>query len=141
MTLRITSYNVCYTKLLRKSLRVSLQQLPSDRHLYLAGFVLFTQAELDWIKALQSRGGLTLLLHGQSGALGYHPDTLITQLLQHLDVTVPPPQSANPYNQFLNNVFTPEGEGMLERAQSQVAAHPDSPARKRLVIHESYNFV
>jgi len=128
------------TERLVKSLRVSLQQLPSDRHLYLAGFVLFTQAELDWIKALQSRGRLTLLLHGQSGALGYHPDTLITQLLQHLDVTVPPPQSANPYNQFLNNVFTPEGEGMLERAQSQVAAHPDSPARKRLVTHEAAGF-
>ncbi len=128
------------TERLIQALRRSLQQLPSDRHLYLAGFVLFTQAELDWIKALQSRGRLTLSLHGQSGALGYHPDALITQLLQQLDVSVPASQTTKPYNRFLNNVFSPEHEGMLERAQHQVAAYPDSPARERLVIHEAAGF-
>lgn len=128
------------TEQLLQGLRASLQQLPADRHLYLAGFVLFAQAELDWIKALQSHGRLTLLLHGQNGAQGYHPDALITQLFEQLDIEAPTSQAAGPYNRFLNNVFSLEGMDMLERAQHQAAAHPTSPVRPRLNIHEAAGF-
>jgi ATP-dependent helicase/nuclease subunit B len=128
------------TERLLRGLRRSLQLLPGNRHLYMAGFVLFSRAELDWIKALQSRGQLTLLLHGQSGAMGYHPDAVITQLLQELDATPSAPQTTDPYNQFLNNVFNLEGEGMLERAQRQAVAHAASPAREHLVVHEAASF-
>jgi ATP-dependent helicase/nuclease subunit B len=128
------------TERLLQGLRGSLQQLPSDRHLYLAGFVQFTQAELDWIAALQSHGRLTLLLHGQSGASGYHPDALITQLFEQLDAKAPAPQTIQPYTRFLNNVFSPEGVDMLERAQHQATTEVRSPARERLIIHEAIGF-
>lgn len=118
----------------------SLEQLPQNVHIYLAGFVLFNRLEQEWIKALQARAQLTLVLHGQTGSRGYHPDTLSTRILEHLGTRATPTPSHGAYTRFLDAVFDLEGGDMLTRARRQSQAQPSSPVCNRLVIHDGANF-
>lgn len=117
----------------------SLKQLPAHTHVYLAGFVQFDPLVLVWLHSLQARRQATVLLHGQSGASGNHPDAVITQILHSLRATAP--SSTRPcYGRFIDNVFDLDAGDMPARAHSQRQATPESPARGRLIIHEADNF-
>lgn len=118
----------------------SLQELSPERHIYLAGFVLFNQAELEWITALANRGQLTLLLHGQSGARGYHPDAALTSIVETVGVQPDVVPSSSAYTQLLNNVYMLDADDLPSRVQQQRIAQPASPARGRLAIHEAGGF-
>ncbi|MFQ5936525.1 MAG: PD-(D/E)XK nuclease family protein [Acidiferrobacterales bacterium] len=118
----------------------SLNQVPKDTHIYLTGFVSFPRAIFRWIKVLRARGQLTVLLHGQYGATGYHPDDLITETCHVLGVEPQDEPASSAYNRFLNNVFVPQAGDLLERARRQAAACVTSPARGHLVVHEAQSF-
>ncbi|MDX1489227.1 MAG: hypothetical protein R3268_13540, partial [Acidiferrobacterales bacterium] len=118
----------------------SLKELSSERHIYLAGFVLFNQAELEWIRALANRRQVTLLLHGQIGARGYHPDSTLTSIVEALGIEPNLVGRGSPYNQLLNNVYAIDGEDLPSRVRQQTIAEPASPARGRLAIHTAGGF-
>ncbi|MFQ5995795.1 MAG: PD-(D/E)XK nuclease family protein [Acidiferrobacterales bacterium] len=118
----------------------SLARLPSSAHVYLAGFVRFTRAEMDWIKALRARGQLTLLLHGGSGAHGYHPDAVITEITAKAGVTPGVPPTRSRYGVFLDRVFAIDDDNLPSRAHKQALAEHATPADSRLVIHEAATF-
>ncbi len=117
----------------------SLEQLSAYKHLYLTGFVQFECLELRWLQALSARGQATLLVHGQAGAQGNHPDAVITRMLEQLRVTAAPAAAAA-YGRFLDTVFDLEDADLRTRARAQRRAMPQSPARARLIIHEADNF-
>jgi ATP-dependent helicase/nuclease subunit B len=118
----------------------SLRELSPERHVYLAGFVLFNQAELEWIGALANRGQLTLLLHGQTGAHGYHPDSALTSIVETLGIKPDMVPSSSAYTQLLNNVYILDADDLPSRVQQQRIAQPASPARGRLAIHKADGF-
>lgn len=118
----------------------SLQELSTERHVYLAGFVLFNQAELEWMGALANRGQLTLLLHGQTGAHGYHPDSVLTRIVETLGIQPDAVHSNSAYTQLLNNVYLLDADDLPSRVQQHRIAQPASPARGRLAIHEAGGF-
>jgi ATP-dependent helicase/nuclease subunit B len=119
------------------ALRRSLERLPGDVRLYLVGFVEFTTAELAWIESLRSRRQITVVLHGQSGAEGYHPDSLVTQTLRTLGDAPLPADRPDAYSAFLTRAYALADGELPARAQAQARATPASPARARLVIHEA----
>jgi ATP-dependent helicase/nuclease subunit B len=118
----------------------SLEELAAERHIYLAGFVLFNQTELEWIQALANRGQVTLLLHGQTGARGYHPDAALSSIVETLGVQPAVVHSVSAYNQLLNNVYALDGEDLPSRVRQQTITQRVSPARDRLTIHEAGSF-
>lgn len=115
-------------------LRRSLDSLPRDSHLYLAGFVDFTRAELDWIKTLQAQGRLTLVLQGRGGAARDDP---AANFWHGLDAVPAAGATSDAYALFLDRAFAHNDGSPLQRAREQQSTSPVSPARGRLTIHEA----
>ena len=115
-------------------LRRSLDSLPRDSHLYLAGFVDFTRAELDWIKTLQAQGRLTLVLQGRDTAKRADP---AANFWRDLDAAPAAGATSDAYVLFLDRAFALNDGSLSQRAQEQQSASQASPARGRLTIHEA----
>ncbi len=113
-------------------LRRSLDSLPPDSHFYLAGFVDFTRAEQEWIKALQAQNRLTLIMHGYGITEQEHP---AANLWRGLDAAAEVTSDA--YALFLNRAFSHDDGSMRQRAREQQSASPASPAHGRLTLHEA----
>ncbi len=118
----------------------SLQELNSEAHLYLVGFVLLTRAEIEWVRELVARGQLTLLLHGRAGEHGYHPEAVFSRVLHELDVRLEMPPAGTPYSQFVDTAYALTEGDLSERARHLADRHPESPAGGRLAIHEATDF-
>ncbi len=112
----------------------SLEALPSDARIYLAGFVDFTVNEIDWIEALLNRGCLTLVLQG---SIANEPDDAGTRLLRAVHAPSRVIDSRDAFSGFLDRVFIAGDENLRHRALDQAAASPASPARGRLVLHQA----
>lgn len=121
-------------------LKRSLECLPADMHIYLAGPLHLSRAEVQWASALLARGQMTLVVHGQCAAHGYHPDTVVTELLMGLKTQPARVPATNAYSQFLDTVFDLQNGDLLSRTHRQAKEHASSPARARLVIHEAADF-
>ncbi len=154
----------------RENLRLSALKLESDpasTPVYLAGCLRMVKAERDWTHRLIARGLLTVVLHGQSGASGYHPDAAVTELAVELapDMAAaviaggneaapdkpntrkaqPPGNAchAHAYSLLLDQVFAAPaadaaaGGEIAARAYRLAQIHPASPARGRLYLNES----
>ncbi len=113
------------------------QQPDFISQIYFSGVVDSARAEMAWIKTHVTQKRLTVVLHGQSGATGYHPDAPITRMLQELHSTPSPITSDDNYTAFLNRAYAQNQNILLVRAREQKAASPLSPASARLVIHEA----
>jgi ATP-dependent helicase/nuclease subunit B len=115
-------------------LRRSLDNLPQDSHFYLAGFVDFTRAELEWMKTLRAQGRLTLVRHGR-GAAEYADSAASFRRARE----AAPGTEATPdaYAAFLDRVFADDAGALARRAREQRSASRESPARGRLTIHEA----
>ena len=115
----------------------SLEQLPPNTQLYLAGFVDFSEAEIHWVKALLAKRQLTLLLHGQPGESGYQgEDGPISALLEKLDVHPEAPAPQDAYARFLRRVYA-HTDNLATRAHAQAAETPVSPAGGRLSLYQA----
>ena len=115
-------------------LRRSLDELPRDSHLYLAGFADFTRAEIEWIKTLQAQGRLTLVLqgHGTEGR-----DDRVARQWRELNITPEAPMLSDAYALFLDRAYAHNADSLPQRARDQRTATPASPALGRLIIHEA----
>lgn len=128
------------TQAMVAALEHSLNQIEPDMIIYLVGFVRFSRVELDWVRALQVRGQIRLVFHGQAGSRDYHPDSTITQLLQRLGQPEPSPVTSSAFGAFVDNVYNANDATMLERACAQSRVQPLSPAKGRLVVCDATNF-
>ena len=112
----------------------SLENLPHDSQIFLAGFAEFAVTELDWIKTLLNRGCLTMLFQGP--VMNETDDAFASR--RHAFRTVPAAADAqNAYADFLDRVFAAGDTNLRQRALNQAAASPASPARGRLVLHQA----
>ena len=113
----------------------SLDELEPDQHVYLVGPLQLARAEREWLTTLMARGQATLVLHGQAGGSGYHPDGLTTALLDSLGIAAPPAAVTDPYTQFLNDAFGADGvTDPVSRAHALRRHIPASPAHGRLAL-------
>ncbi|GAB4509876.1 MAG: hypothetical protein Tsb0026_10850 [Sulfuricaulis sp.] len=112
----------------------SLDQLATDTNIYLAGFVDFSKAELNWIKTLIGRRRLTLLLHGTNGN---DMESFAGRLIDGTDAKSSGTASHDAYADFLDRVFASNDGNLLQRAQKQAAISSASPTHERLVLHQA----
>ena len=118
------------------ALTQSLQQLPAEHALYLAGFHRFNPAELNWLTTLLQRQQTCLLLHGQAGVAAerYHPDAALSGLLQHLPDTETEPVSDQSYSAALTLLFDETAGSLQARSQTLQQRYPESPLAPRLEV-------
>ena len=107
----------------------SQRYISGETHLYLAGFSFFDRGEIAWIQSLQKQSRLTLMLHGQTGGAGYHPDSALTDLVATLGAPMPAPERTGAYGRFLDEVYALNGPDLLARATRLAQAQPHSPIR------------
>jgi ATP-dependent helicase/nuclease subunit B len=116
----------------------SLELIPADTHIYLAGFTDFSRAETQWLKTLHAQRRVTLLLQGQLGDNNSGRENPVARILHELGtIPAPAPSCADAYSAFLDRAYAWTEASMLERTRRQIAAAPTSPARGRLTIHEA----
>lgn len=119
---------------MRAALDQSLKEVLPHSHIYLAGIVEFTDAEVAWARTLQKRGQLTLLLHGQAGGSGYHPDSPLTELMNRLEADVRPAHAGGAFARWIDESFAPAGAVVRTRAHAFAAVCPHTPAAGRLGV-------
>ena len=112
----------------------SVAQMPSDTHVWLAGFVDYTQAELEWLKALHAQTRLTLLMHGD---VDENPENPVVYILRTLKRAPTPGIADDTYSSFLSRAYALNEGFLKDRAEAQRALAHTSPASQRLVIHEA----
>jgi ATP-dependent helicase/nuclease subunit B len=117
-------------------LSASLQRLPTEGHIYLAGFSRLSPAEASWLRQLMAQRQARLLLQGAPLAadLDYHPDATLKRLLTALDVDAEPPQAADAYGHCLWQAFDVSGSPLRERARQTAQRFPASPLAPRLRV-------
>jgi len=120
----------------RAALAASVEQLSPGTHVYLAGLTELTEAEISWVRVLQKRGQLSLLLHGQVGTRGYHPDATLTDLMHRLGIGLQS-QTGDAYTRWLDDSFRIDGAALRDRARGFAAAHSHSPAIGRLHLFDA----
>ena len=118
------------------ALNQSLEQIPPEHTLYLAGFHRFNPAELNWLTTLLQRQHACLLLHGQAGVEPerYHPDAPLSRLLQQLPETKPAPATDEAYSVTLTWLFDETAGSLRARSQSSRQRHAKSPLASRLNV-------
>lgn len=121
------------------ALAQSLTCLEPAQHFYVAGFVRFNRAEIEWISRLRQTRQIDLLFHGSVGCSGNHPDSPITESISALSIDTTPISTDTNYSKLLDNVFDVSGQPLFERARQQATAAADSPATEILQVCEAEN--
>jgi ATP-dependent helicase/nuclease subunit B len=119
------------------SLEQSLARLDRAKHIYLVGHVNLSKAERAWAKALLLRGQLSLIVQGQTGARGYHPDSPLTELLSELGAPLAQPAARDGYAQALDLALSAGDIDLPTRIRTQTALYPNSPLQDRLHLYEA----
>ena len=119
------------------SLEQSLTRLDRVKHIYLVGHVTLRKAECAWAKTLLERGQLSLIVQGQTGTQGYHPDSPLTELLNELGAPPAQPVVADGYAQTLDLALGAGDIDLPTRIRTQTARYPNSPLQERLQLYEA----
>jgi len=112
----------------------SVVQMPDHTHVWLAGFVDYTHAELEWVKAMHTQTRLTLLLHGD---MDENPDNPVAHTLRTLEHAPTPDNADGAYSSFLRRAYALNEGFLKDRAQVQRALAHTSPAGNHLIIYEA----
>ena len=121
------------------SLAQSVHGLEPAQHFYLAGFLRFNRAEIEWISRLRQTLQIDLVFHGSAGNSGNHPDSPITETISALGINTTPVSSDRSYSKLLDTVFDASDQALFERAQRQAATSADSPATEILQVCAAEN--
>jgi len=119
------------------SLEQSLTGLERLEHIYLVGHVRLSKAERAWVRSLLMRDRLTLVVQGQTGAQGYHPDGPLTELMNELDLPLARPAPRDGYAHFLDLALGAADVDLPTRLRAQTARYPGSPLQDRLQLYEA----
>ena len=122
---------------LAASLQQSLTHLDAVKHIYLAGHVRLSKVELGWAKTLLARGRLSLIVQGQTGARGYHPDSALTEMLNELDAPQTQFDTVDGYTLALNLSLGEIDTDLTTRVRTLTERQPQSPLHDRLSLYEA----
>lgn len=109
----------------------------SIEHCYLLGYSRLLPAELDWFTRTAQAGRASLWLqgHADSKETGYHPDAVVSSLLERLgDVSIKALTQSDNYSLTLDAAFTQQGDAIARRARAHAASIAGSPLQGRLEI-------
>jgi ATP-dependent helicase/nuclease subunit B len=120
----------------------NLRCVKPNQHYYLVGFHYLLPAERSWCDALDGRGQLTRIFHGQN-TFGltpqhYHPDASLSAVLSDVKNIFNTYTYEDSFNLFINSVYTFSGADLRQRAQAFAHAHPGSPAQERLTVFTAH---
>jgi len=107
------------------AMRASIDRVRADHHLYIAGMLNPPRAVLDWLTRLPCT--VTLVLQGDVGAQGYHPDSVVTAFAEALKWPVTPAATPDDRTAYLNTVFASDDKALLARAthaRTRVSTNP-----------------
>lgn len=119
---------------LLQALSQSLQHIDARTRLFAVGFSALRPAERDWLGVLMDRGQAELIVHGEVGGHGYHPDAPLQQLLQQLGAQPQRTSAATPRSQALGAAFDHQVAPLQQRAARLRQAHPHSPLSEHLSV-------
>lgn len=111
------------------ALKTSITTLSPNTHIWLAGFRNLAVAEQQWIHALEERGQIDILAHGE-------PDPLTTRPEPDSDIKTVNKGSAE-YSNFFAEVFASADEPLLKRVRRQKNRSPESPVASHVQILEA----
>lgn len=115
----------------------SLKQPSREKNLFVVGPIRGSRVECDWIDGLLDQDAITLILQGQAGGRGYHPDAPITRLLNRFGDNLPGVCSSEPYTAFLNSVYAELDTNIRQRAEDLAANVPMNLIKTRLTVHKA----
>lgn len=124
------------------ALAASLENLPPEQYLYLAGFHAFSPAELDWLRQLLTRHQACLVLHGQPAPVqepaspfaDIHPGLPLSRLLAQLEFGADVIPARDPVSLVLNRVFARSEDILPERCRATREEFPASPLQDSLQV-------
>ncbi len=108
-------------------------ETPNTSHTFIIGKLDFSHYDTGWLRTLLKQGHTTLILQGRRGETGYHPDHLITALVDRLDLDASQTRISGHIEQTLDQAFTLTGPPILERAH-QLGASGESPLSNCLSV-------
>ncbi len=118
--------------------RLAGRSIPGNLHFYLAGFHELYLAELAWCKALQERGQLSLILHGDApeemSGDEYAPDAPLVRLQKNMRCDSTVIAFRDDFTDFVNTVYAHGGAALAVRAREFTERHSNSPATGRLSV-------
>jgi len=111
-------------------------------HFYIAGLTRITTAEAQWLRQRLARNHASVLLQGSRRPRAdteYHPDKVLSTLLQQLnnDAKIPPTDSV--YGQCLDAVYSDGDTALRLRATHFAHESPHSPIAPRLNVFAASN--
>jgi len=114
------------------AMRASLDHVRADAHVYVAGVADWTHSALDWLKRLPCP--VTVVLQGALNAQGYHPDSIVSTLVDELDWHIEPIAHHSARTVFLSSVYAVDGAPMAKRAAQARAGLATDPLVDHLSI-------
>lgn len=111
-------------------------------HFYLTGLTRLSAAEAQWLRHLLARKQVSILLQGSprpQPETEYHPDKVLTRLLQQLDDDAAIPSPNDAYGQCLDAVYSDDNTALRQRANDFSEAFPQSPVIPRLSVFSASN--
>lgn len=119
-------------------LKLNRHQPTAGDSLYLAGFTHLAKPEAEWLNPLLAKGQAQLYLQGATPAEAdsYHPDAVLQQLLQQLQLADSPvfPAPRDDYGCCLQTIYSHEPTALRERARQCATDFPHSPVAQRLSV-------
>lgn len=116
----------------RQQLTDSMERV-GGQTLWLLGYTEFSAAEAHWLRTLLDRQQARLILHGSAGATGCHPEAPLTEMLQQLEIQTPADNAQlDPFNAFIDSLFTESPDNLKHRAAHFAHRHPQDPVLGRL---------
>ena len=107
---------------------------PGNTELWLIGFTEFSPGELHWLRTLLDAGQAHLVLHGEAKQDGYHPDRPVRDILDQLDIEIPPSAACagNDLDHFISALFETSPDNLQQRARAYADQHPQDSIGPRL---------
>lgn len=109
---------------------------PNGLTLWLIGITELTPAETDWLRGLLESDRARVILHGNAGYRGYHPDAPLTDIFDRLELDLSEPTRTEPDGlcDFVTTLFEASEDNLRVRAQRFAALHERDPVSDRLSI-------
>ncbi len=125
-----TDHHSWYLRALAESLAV----IEPNQQLFLVAFTALRPAEASWVRALDERGQIGIILQGQAAEQGYHPDAPLHALLQQLNIQPHTSDNGDPRTSALNAAFDLQHGDLRQRAAALRALHPVSPLASTISV-------
>jgi len=132
-----------------KTLTHSLDAVPADCHIYMAGYHEFNSAEWQWLEKFAGRNRLTLVVQGEANqqsnlstsvyaaAVEFIPQ--IRKRLKPKIVESDSTECATPLTDCINRIYDPSANPLKQRARQCAVDYKQDPVGRHIRIYEASN--